>query len=235
MLSISNLDVYYGDAQVIHNLSINIEPGEIYVLFGRNGAGKSTLLKSCVGLVPARSGSIKFNNIDIANMETYKSCALGIGFTFQERCIFPTLSVKDHFALAETNAFGKGHLGEICDEVLELFPDIEPHLNDKADTLSGGEAQMVKLAMVVVRRPSPKLLLIDEPSTGLSEKNVHRFMNKLCDLKHKTTIVVVEQVIKAAIHVADHYGIIRDGMLIYQNRASNTIEDERVVQKYILG
>ena len=94
---------------------------------------------------------------------------------------------------------------------------------------------MVKLAMVIVRRPRPKLLLIDEPSTGLSEKNVHRFINKLCELRGETTIVVVEQVIKAAIHIADHYGIIRDGALIYHDKASNVDKDEQIVQKYILG
>jgi len=235
MLSINNLDVYYDDIQVIHNLSLRAEEGEIYALFGRNGAGKTTLVKSCVGLVPVRAGNITFNNRDITNMEPYKICSLGIGFTFQERCVFPTLSVKEHLALAETSAFSRRNLKEICDEALDLFPEIEPHLNDKAATLSGGEAQMVKLAMAIVRRPKPKLLLVDEPMTGLSAENIHRLTNKLRELKGETTIIIVEQVIRAAIQIADSYAVIRDGAIIHQDRVSSIDKDEEVVQKYILS
>lgn len=235
MLSINNLGVYYGDIQVIHNLSLRVEEGEIYGLFGRNGAGKTTLLKSCVGLVPARAGNITFNNRDITNMDPYKICSLGIGFTFQDRCVFPTLSVQEHFALAETGAFSRRNLKEICDEVLDLFPEIEPHLDDKAATLSGGEAQMVKLAMAIVRRPKPKLLLFDEPAIGLSEGNVHRFTNKLRELKGGTTIIIVEQNIRAAMQIADSYAVIREGRIIHQDRVSSIDKDQQVVQKYILS
>jgi branched-chain amino acid transport system ATP-binding protein len=235
MLSISNVDIYYGDIQVIHNLSLRVEEGEIYALFGRNGAGKSTLIKSCVGIVPVKAGNIIFNDRDITNMEPYKICSQGIGFTFQERCVFPMLSVKEHLALAEASAYSRRNLKEICNEALDLFPDIEPHLNDKAATLSGGEAQMVKLAMAIVRRPKPKLLFVDEPSTGLSPDNVHRFTTKLRQLKGETTIIIVEQVIGAAIKIADSYAVIRDGMIIHQDRVHDIDKDEEVVQEYILG
>ena len=235
MLSVSNVNVYYGDIQVIHNLSLSVTEGEIYALFGRNGAGKTTLIKSCVGLVPVRSGNIIFNDQDITNLEPYKICAQGIGFTFQERCVFPMLSVKEHLALAETSAFSRKYFEQVCREALELFPDIEPHLNDKAATLSGGEAQMVKLALAVLRKPRPKLVLVDEPSTGLSPENVHRFINKLRELKGETTIIIVEQVIRAAIQIADSYAVIRDGAIIHQDRVHDIDKDEAVVQKYILG
>ena len=235
MLSMSNVDIFYGDIQVVYDLSLKVEEGEIFALFGRNGAGKTTLLQSCVGLVPIRAGNITFDTRDITNMEPYKICSLGIGFTFQERCVFPTLSVKEHLALTETSAFSRRNLKEICDEVLDLFPEIEPHLNDKAATLSGGEAQMVKLAMAIVRRPKPKLLLVDEPATGLSPDNVHRLTNKLRELKGETTIIIVEQVIRAAIQIADSYAVIRDGAIIHQDRVSSIDKDEEMVQKYILG
>ena len=110
MLSVGNVDIYYGDIQVIHNLSLRVEVGEIYALFGRNGAGKSTLIKSCVGIVPIKAGNIIFNGRDITNMEPYQICSQGIGFTFQERCVFPTLSVKEHLALAEASAYSRRNL-----------------------------------------------------------------------------------------------------------------------------
>lgn len=235
MLSISNADIYYGDIQVIHNLSLQVEAGEICALFGRNGAGKTTLIKSCVGIVPVKNGAITYNDVDITNKDTYKICSMGIGFTFQDRCVFPNLSVKEHLSLAETSAFSRKSFNEICDEALDLFPDIKPHLNDKAATLSGGEAQMVKLAMAVVRRPRPRLLLIDEPSTGLSPENVHRFADKIRTLRGETTVVIVEQVIHAAIKIADSYAVLRDGKIIHQDRVCDIEKDEELVQKYILG
>ncbi|MDD5590505.1 MAG: ATP-binding cassette domain-containing protein [Dehalococcoidales bacterium] len=127
------------------------------------------------------------------------------------------------------------HFKEICDEALDLFPDIKPHLNDKSATLSGGEAQMVELAMAVVRRPRPRLLLIDEPSTGLSPENVHRFAEKIRTLKGETTVVIVEQVIHAAIKIADKYAVIRDGKILHQDRVCDIEKDEDTVQKCILG
>ena len=168
-------------------------------------------------------------------MDPYRICSRGIGFTFQDRCVFPLLSVREHLALAETSAFSRRNLKEICDEALDLFPDIERHLDDKAATLSGGEAQMVKLALATVRRPRPKLLIVDEPSTGLSPENVHRFCNKLRKIKAETTVIIVEQVIKAAIQIADVYAVIRDGKIIHQDRVNDTEKEECIVQKYILG
>jgi len=235
MLSISNVDVFYGDIQVLYNLLLKVEEGEIFALFGRNGAGKTTLLRSCVGLVPVRAGNITFNTRDITNMEPYKICSLGIGFTFQERSVFPTLSIAEHLTLAEASAFNRRNLKEIRNEALDLFPDLEPHLNDRGATLSGGEAQMVKLAMSIVRRPKPKLLLLDEPSTGLSGENIHRLVNKLRELKGKTTILIVEQSIRVALQIADSLAVIRDGAIIYQDRVKSIDKDEEVVQKYILG
>ena len=235
MLSISNVDVFYGDIQVLYNLSLKVEGGEIFALFGRNGAGKTTLLRSCVGLLPVRVGNITFNTRDITNMETYKICSLGVGFTFQERCVFPILSVVEHFALAATSAHNgnRRNLKEIRNEALDLFPDLEPHLNDRGATLSGGEGQMLKLAIAVVRRP--KLLLLDEPSTGLSAQNIHRFANKLRELKGETTIFIAEQSIRVALQIADSFAIVRDGAIIHQDIVKSVDKGEEVVQKYILG
>jgi len=235
MLSVNHIDVYYGDIQVIHDLSFTVEKGEIYSLFGRNGAGKTTTLKSCVNLVKSTAGNITFDEKDITHMEPYEICSLGVGFTFQERCVFPMLSVKEHFSLVDTNTFGTKNVKAICSEAIDIFPDLAPLLDRNAAALSGGEAQMLKLAMVFVRRPLPRLLLLDEPSTGLSPENVIHLSNKLCALKSKTTILIVEQVIGAAIGITDHYAVIRDGVIVHQDKVGDIKKEEEIVQKYILG
>jgi ABC-type branched-subunit amino acid transport system ATPase component len=235
MLSVSHVNVYYGDIQVIHDLSFVVEKGEIYALFGRNGAGKTTTLRTCVNLVKSAAGTIMFDNQDITNMRPYEVCSLGVGFTFQERCVFPTLSVMEHFSLVDKNAFGTRNVKTICDEAVDVFPDLKPLLKRNAAALSGGEAQMVKLAMVIVRKPIPKLLLLDEPSTGLSPENVIRFSEKLRERKGQTTIVMVEQAIGAAIGITDKYAVIRDGVIIHVSKVSDIKKEEETVQKYILG
>jgi len=233
MLSINNINVSYGKVQVLHDVSLKVNEGEICALFGRNGAGKTTLLKSYVGLLPITNGSVKFNNKEITNMEADKVCALGIGLAFQERMVFPTLSVMEHFKLATTNAFNGKDLDKILKEVLDLFPDLKPHVNDRGVTLSGGEAQMVKLAMAIVRRP--KLLLLDEPLTGLSGKNVHKLTDKLHELKGEMTVLIAEQNIRSALELADNFLIIKDGTIIHQDTVKDINKDEEVVRKYILS
>jgi len=235
MLSVNNIDVYYGDIQVIYNLSFTVNKGEIFSLFGRNGAGKTTTLKSCINLVKTTAGKITFEDKDITHMEPHEVCSFGVGFTFQERCVFPMLSVKEHFSLVDRDSFGTRNVNTICNEAAEIFPDIAPLMDRNAGALSGGEAQMLKLAMVFVRRPLPRLMLLDEPSTGLSPENVTRFSEKLRDLKGKVTIVIVEQVIGAAIGITDHYAVIRDGAVIHQDKVSDVKKEEEVVQKLILG
>jgi ABC-type branched-subunit amino acid transport system ATPase component len=235
MLSVSHIDVHYGDIQVIYDLSFEVEKGEIYALFGRNGAGKTTTLKSCLNLVKNTAGKITFDNKDITHMEPHEICYLGVGFTFQERCVFPTLSVREHFSLVDKNVFGTRNVKTLFNEAVDIFPDLEPLLNRNAAALSGGEAQMVKLAMAIVRKPMPKLLLLDEPSTGLSPENIIRLSDKLRSLKGETTIVIVEQVIGAAIGITDSYAVIRDGAIIHESRVNDIEKEEDIVQKYILG
>ena len=235
MLSVSHLDVYYGDIQVIYDLSFSVEKGEIYSLFGRNGAGKTTTLKSCVNLVKTTAGSIAFNDTDISHMEPHEICSFGVGFTFQERCVFPMLSVREHFSMVDRNVFGTRNVKARCNEAVDIFPDLEQVLDRNAAALSGGEAQMVKLAMAMVRKPMPQLLLLDEPSTGLSPENVIHLSDKLRELKGETTIVIVEQVIGAAIGIADSYAVIRDGAIIHESKVGDIKKEEDIVQKYILG
>jgi len=232
MLCLKNINVSYGEAQVLHDVCIEVKEGTICSLFGRNGAGKTTLLKSCVGLLPISNGSVEFKNKEITNMEPDKICANGIGLVFQERQVFPDLLVAEHFRLAAINTLNRKGSDEITKEVLNIFPDLEPHFKKRGDTLSGGEGQMVKLAMGIVRRP--KLLLLDEPSMGLSVKNLYNLINVLRDYKTEMTVFVAEQNIRPALELADSYLIIQDGSIIYQKAVTDIAQDEEIVKEYIL-
>ena len=185
-----------------------------------------------MGLLPVRTGSISFNNTEVICRETCQICSLGIGFSFQERSVFPTLSVLEHLEMATVNAFNGRNQDEILKEVLELFPDLESRLNDKGATLSGGEGQMVQLAMAIVRRP--KLLLLDEPSAGLSAKNVRNLVNKLRELQGEMTMLIAEQNIRTALDIADNFIILNEGSIIYQDTVKDIDKGEEIVKKYIL-
>ena len=234
MLSVNNVDINYGDIQVIYDMSFQIERGKIFGIFGRNGAGKTTLLHGCVNLLEKKRGKIFFENKDITNMEKHKICSLGIGFTFQERCVFPMLTVKEHFSLVDQSIFNNKRVNIICSEAVEIFPDLKPLMNRKASALSGGEAQMVKIAMVLVKKPLPKLLIFDEPSTGLSPTNILNFSKKINDLKGTTTIMIVEQIINYTIRLVDNYAVMRDGKAIHLSDVKDYRIEEEVIKEYIL-
>ena len=233
MLSIENIDVSYGKVQVLYDISLRVDKGTVCALFGRNGAGKATLLKSYVGLLPISNGITRFQGKDITNMEPSKICSRGVGFVFQERSVFPTLSVLEHFKLSTVNTFGARSLDRVVKEVVDLFPDIEKLLDRKGAALSGGEARMVELAAAIIRRP--RLLLLDEPLAGLSPMNVHRLFNRLRELKEEMTTFVAEQNIRTALESADRFFIIREGALIYQDTVKDVSQGERVVKDHILG
>lgn len=234
MLSVNNVDINYGDIQVIYEASFQVEKGHIFAIFGRNGAGKTTILHGCLNLVKKKRGHIYFDNIDITNMKKYKICALGIAFTFQDRCVFPMLTVKEHLSLVDQNIFSNKNVNMVCSEAVEIFPDLEPLMNRKASALSGGEAQMLKLTMALVKKPFPKLLIFDEPSTGLSPGNIKRFSKKLYEIKEKTTVIIVEQVIGYTIALANSYIIIRDGVIIHKNIVKDIQNEEKVIKDFIL-
>lgn len=233
MLSVNHIDVYYRSVQVLYDISLEIKKGEIFALLGRNGAGKTTLLQSCVGLLPVRNGSIRFQNEQVKNSESCKVCSRGIGYVFQQRSVFPELSVIEHLRLAITKSFTAKSLDEAVNETITLFPDIGKRLKARGGTLSGGEAQMLEISMALVRKP--KLLLLDEPSQGLSSINIRRFMNKLQGVKGEMTVFLSEQNIRVALELSDDFAVIRDGMIVYEGKGGNVEEGGEIAKKYILS
>ena len=234
MLSIERVNVHYGGIQALFDISARVEEGTIVALLGRNGAGKTTLLKSCVGLLRVSSGHIAFQGCDITNMETHRICSLGVGYVFQERSVFPELTVLEHLTLATMkNSHGK-RTDQALDETIELFPDLEKRVKARAGTLSGGEAQMLEIGMALVREP--RLLLLDEPSQGLSSVNLRRLVNRLLELKRATTILLSEQNIQVATEMGDRVVVIRDGSIVYEGTREDVSKGgDQIAKKYIIG
>jgi branched-chain amino acid transport system ATP-binding protein len=233
MLFIKDIDVYYSSIQALYGISLEVNEGEIFALLGRNGAGKTTVLKSCVGLLPVQRGSIQFRDEKITNLEPRKICSRGISYVFQERSVFPELSVLEHLKLAISKGVRGKSLEEALTEAVSIFPDLEKRIKASADTLSGGEAQMLEISMALVREP--KLLILDEPSQGLSFINIRRFIDRLRVLKDNMTVFLSEQNIEVALELSDKVAVIRDGMVIHQGTKHNMEKGDQVFKKLVLG
>ncbi|MFN3975274.1 MAG: ABC transporter ATP-binding protein, partial [Dehalococcoidia bacterium] len=182
LLEVERLNTFYGQSHILFDVSLTVEEGEVVCLLGRNGAGKSTTIKSIIGLVPPRSGSIRFRGREIAGLPPYRIARMGIGYVPEERRIFANLSVRENLEVArrQANGGGNGRLWNI-ERVLSLFPRLHPFLERRAGTLSGGEQQMLTIARTLMTNPD--LLLLDEPSEGLAPVVVQALKEQLIKLK----------------------------------------------------
>jgi branched-chain amino acid transport system ATP-binding protein len=203
LLEVRNLDVAYGSRQVLFGIDLTIGEGEVVAILGINGAGKSTLLGTIAGLLPARSGSIRFAGADVGPTDTPDRVALGIALMPGGRAVFPSLTVLDNL-LAGCHPFvwDRDLVASRIDAVLARFPRLAERLDQAAGTLSGGEQQMLGLGKTLLL--APRLLLIDELSLGLAPVVVAELGEVLTDLKARgTTMVVVEQSHTRAVRLAD--------------------------------
>ncbi|MCD4799089.1 MAG: ABC transporter ATP-binding protein, partial [Methanosarcinales archaeon] len=193
----------YTDIDILNGVSIHVEKGEIVSIIGPNGAGKSTLLKTIIGMLKPRSGSIFFDGQDIAGMNTHNIVARGMGFVPQEKNTFPSLTVMENL---EMGAFLKDEIGDVLAEVFDIFPVLRDKKHQRATTLSGGEIKM--LAMGRAMMPEPQVLLLDEPTAGLSPKLREVVFEKIMDINGTgTTILMVEQNAKKALSIS-HRGYV---------------------------
>jgi len=235
MLNIENINTYYGGIYALKNVSLHIEVGEIVALIGSNGAGKSTLLNCISGVVPARTGSITFNNLEITPLTPEKIVGLGILQVPEGRQIFNPLTVLENLELGAYLRFSKGNKKEIekdLDYVMKLFPILKARKKQKAGTLSGGEQQMLSIGRAIMGRP--KLLLLDEPSLGLAPLIVIEIFNVIRKLRNDgTTILLVEQNAKASLKVANRGYVMETGRITLEGEAKVLMEDKDVMRAYL--
>lgn len=207
MLVVNAIDVAYGNVQVLYNLSLQVERGSILCLLGRNGAGKTTTLKSIMGLVPIRHGSITLDQTTLTTLPPHKIPGSGIAYVPQGRRLFAELSVKQNMQIG-LMANGAGKKTYLA--VLDMFPRLQERLKQRAETLSGGEQQMLAMARALCMKP--EIILLDEPTEGLQPSMIELIRTVILQLKSQNVaIVMVEQHVDTVISIADTVAFIEHG------------------------
>ncbi|HEY7460052.1 MAG TPA: ABC transporter ATP-binding protein [Xanthobacteraceae bacterium] len=230
MLELSGIDVHYGETQAVFDLSLHLHRGEVLALLGANGAGKTTTLRAILGLTPPRRGRMKFEGIDITRKPTHAIARLGVGWVPDDRRLCPTLTVGRNLSIAlKRTRFRPWTLKEVT----EIFTALDYLMDREAETLSGGEMQMVAIARALLG--SPGLILFDEPSQGLAPKIVLDVLATIERLKAEgVAAIVVEQNADVALSVADNVLILDNGRLAWSGPAA-TLRRDAALKRSLLG
>jgi branched-chain amino acid transport system ATP-binding protein len=232
LLRMRNIDVAYGEVQVLWDVSLDVFAGEVVALVGANGAGKTTLLATISGLLAPRSGSIVFGGQPIAGASTQRIVELGIAHVPEGRRLFPAMSVRDQLLLGAFRRNDRREVERDLERVLDIFPRIRERLTNLGGHLSGGEQQMVAIARGVMARP--KLLMIDELSLGLAPVIIEALMETIQRLNAEgMTILIVEQDVQAALERATRGYVLETGHVALEGTADRLLSDERVRQAYL--
>ncbi len=230
MLNVTQVDTFYGETQVLFNVSLRVAPGEVVALLGANGAGKTTTLRSILGLTQPRKGAISFDGRDVTRTATHEIARAGMGWVPDDRRIFPTLTVARNLAIAKkTTRFRKWHEKE-C---FEIFSALEYLMHRECENLSGGEMQMVAISRALLG--SPGLVLFDEPSQGLAPKVVQDVMKTITRLKTEgIAVLVVEQNVQSALEVADRAYVMSQGKVVHEGSAAE-LRGDSALRRHLLG
>ena len=229
LLEIREINTFYGISHILFNVSIEIDKGEVVCILGRNGVGKTTLLRSIMGLTAARSGNILFAALDIRRMQPFEIARLGIGFVPEDRIIFPDLTVKENL---EMGLKGKDKGPWTFERVFEMFPILEKRQVQMGGTLSGGEQQMLTIARTLMG--NPRLLLLDEPSEGLSPLVVKELENRVHNLKTDgMPILFSEQNSAFALKLSDRAYILEKGEVRWNGGISVLREKPEILKTYL--
>ena len=225
VLEIDKVNSFYGKSHILNDASLQVREGEIVALLGRNGAGKSTLLKSLVGLVPPRSGRVKFAGREIAGMSAPDIARMGIGYVPQGRGLFAGMTVTENLSLGRLARSTDGRTGVVWDEaqILEYFPRLKPRMHVAADYLSGGEQQMVAVARAL--SGNVRLLLLDEPFEGLAPSVVQELFTVFDRLRQHIPIIIVEHNLDLVLALADRVYALERGAVFHQGPAEPLLTD----------
>jgi branched-chain amino acid transport system ATP-binding protein len=232
LLEVKDLEVAYGETQVLWGVSLAIEKGEITCLVGSNGAGKTTTLRAISGVLPIKSGKIFFSGMDITELEPHKRVELGIAHIPEGRRLFPDMKVIENLKAAAYTKEARKNFNDSLEFVFNLFPILKERKEQLARTLSGGEQQMLAIARGLMLRP--KILMIDEMSLGLAPKLVADLFRLIMDLREKGyTILLVEQNVRQALRHSDKGYVLETGRIVKAGSSKELMADPDVKRAYL--
>ncbi|MEE9173427.1 MAG: ABC transporter ATP-binding protein [Thermoplasmata archaeon] len=244
----------YGGTEILHGVSIRVDPEEVVVLIGPNGAGKSTLIKTIIGILRPKAGQVFFDGTDVTGLAPERLALLGMAYVPQMSNIFPTMTVYENLEMGAVvrrpgwltrihrrlfrqdgpASYTLGEFEERVQKIMDIFPDLHPKLKEKAGILSGGEQQMVALARTLVLEP--RILLIDEPSSGLAPKLVQSIFDKILDINQAgTAVLLVEQNARRALAMADRGYVLDMGNNRFEGEGEALLHDPDVGRLYLGG
>jgi ABC-type branched-subunit amino acid transport system ATPase component len=229
MLEIKNLDVAYGHAKALHDISLKIEKGQMAFLIGRNGAGKTTLLKTIIGLLKPKKGSITYQGNEISNLSPEELYLRGLRYVAQEKKVFGNLTVRENIEIAAYAS--QEPIDRTLEKVMSIYPKLKDFLKTKAGQLSGGQRQILLVGRALVG--DPKLLLIDEPTQGLAAVVIEDIVKILSGLKDKVSAVIVEQNLAMVKLLADRVHILKEGKVAREIMDKSEISDTRGLEEYL--
>lgn len=232
MLEIKDLEVYYGVIQAIKGISFEVNQGEVIALIGANGAGKTTTLHTITGLISPKKGSVTFEGKDITKVPAHKIVSMGMAHVPEGRRVFAELSVYENLKMGAYTRKDKSEIEESLANVYKRFPRLEERKNQMAGTLSGGEQQMLAMGRALMSRP--KIILMDEPSMGLSPILVNEIFDIIQAVsKSGTTVLLVEQNAKKALSIADRAYVLETGNIVLEGKAKDLLEDDSIKKAYL--
>ena len=234
LLEVKNLEVFYGMIQAIKGISFEVNEGEIVTLIGSNGAGKTTTMQSIMGLIPIKRGTVTYDGRDITKVPGHKIVNMSMTQVPEGRRVFQELSVYDNLLMGAYTVKDKKQIKEDIDDICSRFPILGERKNQIAGTLSGGEQQMLAIGRAMMSHP--KLLMLDEPSMGLSPLLVDQIFDIIKDLhKSGTTILLVEQNAKKALSIADRAYVLETGNISLSGDAKTLLENDEIKKAYLGG
>jgi branched-chain amino acid transport system ATP-binding protein len=232
MLRVENLDVFYGDAQALDGVSIEIDEGSIVAIVGANGAGKTSLIRTIAGMHKPSSGHVYFHGLDIAGWPSHKVCDLGIGQVAEGRQVFPTLTVAENLEMGAMLPRARAERVQNLERIYAMFPVLTERRQQAAGTLSGGEQQMLAIGRCLMG--SPDLVMFDEPSLGLAPTIVQSVLQTIRDLNREgLTCVLVEQNVAVSLKLASHAYVLENGRITLAGSGEALLRDDRVRQAYL--
>ena len=232
MLKVTNLRAGYDDVSVLHDVSLEVTSGEVVALVGANGAGKSTAMRCLAGLLKPTGGSIRFLDEEIGGLPAAQVVARGLAYVPEGRRLFGKLSVRENLLLGAYLERQDRRVTERLDMVLTLFPRLKERLVQTAETMSGGEQQLLAIARGLMSMP--KLLLVDEMSLGLMPSLVEKVMAAVLDIrKAGITVLLVEQMVQEALEIADRGYVLQSGRVVLSGAAAELLENPEVRRAYL--